>query len=265
MTLSNENDIPFADSIKSKRNKKELLLKYLKEQYPNQNTQISKFYEIKKLYKWRIKVPQEFIDFRKSTTNERQLLPKDVIRIEKTDYLELIDYLRDKHVPTKKTKQTEYAGYMLLFLMAVSGRRISEIQQSPFELRRGALVYIPMKKKEKKFCEITDLVRISNEDFIDYLEDFRGYVDINNLSKVAVEKATDRLVKNDPRMTLLRRPHDFRGLYIYYICFYVLPNINDTNFLPNAKNLLCQDSLDATLHYNKFDIYEDLEQNDLEN
>ena len=134
-------------------------------------------------------------------------------------------------------------------LMNASGRRISEIINTPFKIEDGLLHYIPKKKvRSTEYHPINFLIDMTPEQFMTLLNETRELFKTNNLNNIT-RQLNRRLKKINPELTT----HSLRSIYTQRLVKVHNPS-NITQFVAGVLN---HDNTLSAHRYNFLKLEED--------
>ena len=229
------------DFISTKPTKKKLL-EYLKENY-SESSGITKYYSIRNEMGKKWITPKKFIKARKTETKTRQEKPRDLITISKKEY----EGLYDTFWPVENEKTNRLLFKKIARLQYVSGRRFIEIMKSEFKIDGDKLMYIPFKKKDNKFEELHQILKITKQRFID---------EIGSIRRLMFGKKIDTVKREYNRWlkTFGFSSHKFRGFYQYYLIEFVLDRVNQSNKTSLRMKHLNHSSAGSTIQYDRYKV-----------
>lgn len=254
MTLTKENK-EVIDSLRSNFSPDEIfieqLLAYLKVKYPHDASRSNKI----SVFKFYVKQNNLVAE------NKLYLIRDDELRrrlnIEREEKQENIKQKLNLQIIDKiiEFKDSDNPEKLLIYLLFVTGRRISEFLNGKFNVR-GERLYINEISKKRETPHPAEgyeihLAEITPDQFISRLEKYRQKN--KRTSTEAIRKAANRILMN-PSFAPINTVKDLRPLYVHYLKSYD-DDIKVMQGNQAIKNILHHDSKTTSIFYNdKFDI-----------
>lgn len=140
--------------------------------------------------------------------------------------------------------------HLIVYAMAVSGRRFVEVTESDFWLEDARLMYKPRKSTEGRICEIKYILKITKNDFIDVIIRIKNQLNGYTYTYKSIRDYINRNILKEPPLNTTA--HKFRAAYADYLAKRMNANQGQRNTI--VKDLLCHTNVLSSDSYAAFEL-----------